>query len=119
MPAAIVSVLVGAACFSSLGLATTALIRNADAGPPVTNALILPLLFISDVFIPLGEDSPSWLEPVASIFPIIHFSEALQTAFNPFEEGSGFEWSDLGVMAIWAVVGVALAIKFFRWEPRK
>ena len=118
LPAAMFTVLLGAACFSSLGLAVTGMIRDAEAGPPITNAIVLPLLFISDVFIPLDE-APSWLEPVASVFPIIHFSKALQTAFNPFEEGAGFEWGHLAVIAIWTVAGVALAIRFFRWEPRK
>lgn len=118
MPAAIVTVLVGAACFSGLGLAVTAMIRDAEAAPPTTNAIVLPLLFISDVFIPLDE-APTWLEPVASVFPILHFSEALQTAFNPYTNGSGFEWGRLGVIAIWAVIGVLLSIRFFRWEPRK
>jgi ABC-2 type transport system permease protein len=117
LPAAIVTVLVGAACFSSLGLAVTGMIRDAEAAPPTTNAIVLPLLFISDVFIPLDE-APTWLEPVASVFPILHFSRALQTAFNPFQEGAGFEWDRLAVMAIWAVVGALLSVRFFRWEPQ-
>jgi ABC-2 type transport system permease protein len=118
LPAAILTVVVGAACFSSLGLAVTGMIRDAEAAPPTTNAIVLPLLFISDVFIPLDE-APGWLEPVASVFPIIHFSEALQTAFSPFTEGAGFEWRHLGVMAIWTIAGILLSIKFFRWEPRR
>ena len=118
LPAAIVTVLVGAACFSSLGLAATAAIRDAEAGPPVTNAIVLPLLFISDVFIPLDE-APTWLEPVASVFPILHFSQALQTAFNPFIQEAGFEWGDLAVMGAWTIAGIVLALKFFRWEPHK
>ena len=39
----------------ALGLATTAVIPNAEASPVVVNGLTLPLLFISDVFIPLRE----------------------------------------------------------------
>ena len=118
LPAAIVTTLVGAACFSSLGLAATALIRNADAGPPVTNAIVLPLLFISNVFIP-SEQAPGWLRSVADVFPVVHFSEALLTAFSPFTTGAGFSWGDLGVMALWTVAGSVLALKFFKWEPRK
>jgi ABC-2 type transport system permease protein len=118
MPAFIVAVIVGAASFSALGLALTALIPNAEAAPPITNATILPLLFISDIFIPL-EDAPQWLETVANVFPIKHYSAAMLTAFNPFETGSGFAWGDLAVVAAWGVAGVVLAIRFFSWEPRR
>ena len=118
MPAAIVTVLVGSACFSALGLAVTGLIRDAEAAPPTTNAIVLPLLFISDVFLPLDE-APKWLESVAEFFPVLHFSKALHEAFNPFVTGTGFKWGDLAVLAIWMVVGTLLAIKFFRWESRK
>ncbi len=118
MPAFVVALVVGAAAFSSLALATTAAIPNADASPAVVNAITLPLLFISDVFIPPGE-SPDWLITVADLFPIKHLSEALQTAFNPFETGSGFEFTHLAVIAAWGVGGRMMALRFFSWEPRR
>ena len=118
-PAALVTVIIGAACFSSLGIALTGAIRNGEASPAITNGTILPLMFISDIFVRIGPDAPSWLESVASIFPIIHFSRALQTAFNPLETGAGFEWGHLAVLGIWTVVGSVLALRFFSWEPRK
>ncbi len=118
MPAFVIAVVVGAATFSTLGLAVTGLIPNADASPAVVNASVLPLLFISDVFIPL-QDAPAWLTTVADIFPVRHFSLALQAAFNPFEQGSGFEWLHLGIMVAWAAGGLILAIRFFTWEPRR
>ena len=55
LPAMAVAILVGAGAFCALGMAMTAFIPNADAAPAVVNAVILPLLFISDVFIPDGE----------------------------------------------------------------
>ena len=118
MPAFVLAVIVGAATFSSLGLAVTSVIPNADASPAIVNATILPLLFISDVFIPL-QDAPVWLTSVADIFPVRHFSLALQTAFNPFQQSVGFNWDHLGIMAAWAVAGVLLAVRFFSWEPRR
>ena len=117
MPAFLVAVVVGAAAFSSLALATTAAIPNADASPAVVNAITLPLLFISDVFIPPGE-APDWLITIADLFPIKHLSLALQTAVNPFETGSGFELAHLAVMAAWGVAGLLVAVRFFSWEPR-
>lgn len=118
IPAFLFTLAVGAAAFCALGIAVTAFVPNADAAPPVVNFSILPLLFISDVFIP-DNDAPEWLRTVASFFPIKHYSEAMQTAFNPFEDGLGFEWGHLAVVAVWGVVGVIVATRFFSWEPRR
>lgn len=118
MPAFLATLIVGSACFSSLGLAVTGAIPNADASPAVVNATILPLMFVSDVFIP-DAAAPEWVRTVAGVFPIKHFSEALQTAFNPFEQGAGFSPDHLAVMGGWALAGIVLAAKFFSWEPRR
>jgi ABC-2 type transport system permease protein len=50
-PALIVSVIVGALSFCCLGYALVSVIRNEDAAQPVTQAVMLPLYFISGVFI--------------------------------------------------------------------
>ena len=116
LPAFIVTIVVGAACFSALGLALTAVIGNADASPAVVNASILPLLFLSGVFIPLN-DPNAWYVWVAKVFPIYHFTQAMLSAFlSP--SGSGFEGGHLLIMGVWAVVGLFLAVRFFSWEPK-
>ena len=118
IPAFLVTLIVGAATFCALGLAITSIIPNGDASPAIVNASILPLMFISDVFIPLN-DAPAWLTTFADIFPVRHFSLALQTAFNPFETGMGFELVHLLVMAGWMAGGLLLAVRFFSWAPRR
>lgn len=118
MPAFVSTLALGAAVFSSLGLAVTILIPNTDAAPAVINGTVLPLMFISDVFIPPGQ-APEWLIFVADIFPLKHLSEALQATFNPFETGFGFEPTHLAVMTIWGIVGLLIAGRFFSWEPRR
>jgi ABC-2 type transport system permease protein len=117
LPALIVVLVLGAAAFCALGLAVTSLVPNADAAPAVVNATILPLLFISDVFIPTA-NAPSWLTSIASAFPVIHFAEGLHTVFNPFETGSGFDPASLAVIAAWGVLGLGLAVRFFKWESQ-
>jgi ABC-2 type transport system permease protein len=117
-PAFCVTLIVGAATFCALGLAVTAMIPNADAAPAVVNASILPLLFISNVFIPT-ENAPQWLNDFASIFPVAHFASALHSTFNPFETGTGFDIKALAVIAAWGVLGIVLAARFFSWEPRR
>ena len=118
LPAFAISLLVGALAFCAMGLAVTAIVPNADAAPAIVNAIILPLLFISDIFIPLN-NAPKWLTTVSKVFPIWHFSTAMQHAFNPFEKGSGFQGTDLLIVAVWGVGSLLLAIRFFRWEPRR
>ncbi|HUF59223.1 MAG TPA: ABC transporter permease [Actinomycetota bacterium] len=113
----VATLLVGAACFSALGLAVSGMIPNADAGPPIVNAIILPLLFLSGVFIPFGKDTPRWVVLVGDIFPVRHLVDAMRESYLGLTES--FAWSDLGVMAIWAVVGVAVASRTFRWEPSR
>jgi len=117
MPAFIITLAVGAACFSSLGLAVTSIIPNADASPAVVNATILPLLFISDVFIPLNK-APKYLLTFSNLFPVKHFSHGLLQADSPCPRGSGFVSHDLIAMGIWFVVGVVLSARYFTWEPR-
>ena len=117
MPAFIVTITVGAAAFSALGLALVSFTPNAEAAPAIANATILPILFISDVFVRL-DDPPRWLDILGNIFPVKHLSEACQAAFNPFQTGSGFEWLDLAVVAAWGLAGAVLAVRFFSWYPR-
>lgn len=118
MLALIVTVLIGGASFCALGLALTAAIPNSDAAPAITNGTILPLLFISDVFIPL-QDPPGWVDFLGDIFPVKPFAEALQTSFNPYATGNGFEWDNLAVVAAWGIAGLVLALRYFSWEPRR
>ncbi|TMF13757.1 MAG: ABC transporter permease, partial [Chloroflexi bacterium] len=68
LPAFALSVVVGAAAFSALGLALASFTPNAEAAPAVANATALPILFISDVFVRL-DDPPRWLAILGDIFP--------------------------------------------------
>jgi ABC-2 type transport system permease protein len=113
----IVTLFVGAASFAALGLAVTCAVPNADAAPPVVNAAILPLLFLSGIFIPLGDDAPTWIRTVGTIFPVRHFADAFRAAYlgSPFP----FRWSDLIVIALWGIAGLIVAARFFSWEPRR
>ncbi|HEX6230358.1 MAG TPA: ABC transporter permease [Actinomycetota bacterium] len=110
------TVVVGALAFSALGLATTALVPNADAAPAIVNAIVLPLLFISGIFFPV-DDAPGWFLAIGSFFPVRPFADAMRASFYgaPF----AFEWSDVLVLALWGLAGLALATRFFTWEPRR
>jgi ABC-2 type transport system permease protein len=109
---------VAAASFCALGLAVSTLIPNADAAPAVVNATILPLLFISNVFIRL-EDPPAWMDVLAGIFPVRHFADAMLAVYSPQMAGGGLEWQDLAVIGAWGMIGVVFSLRFFSWEPRR
>jgi ABC-2 type transport system permease protein len=110
----LVMLAVGAAAFCSLGFAISSVIPNADAALPIVNVIILPLLFLSGVFIPLGNNPPAWMAWVGRIFPVRHFLSGMQAGFL----GSTFSWTDVLAVAAWGLAGLLLAIRFFRWEPR-
>ena len=66
VPALVVAFIVGTMVFSALGVAVAGLIRNQEAAPAVTNAIILPMAFISNTFIAVDESAmPRWLDVVA------------------------------------------------------
>jgi ABC-2 type transport system permease protein len=110
----VVMLVVGAAAFCALGLALSAAIPNADAAAPIVNAVILPLLFLSGIFIPFSNSTPSWILWVARVFPVRHFAVGLQAGFL----GTPFDWVDVAVVAAWGALGLLLAVRYFSWEPR-
>ncbi len=117
LPAVLVTLLVGAASFSCLGFALSAAIPSEDAAAPMANFALLPLYFLSGVFIPESE-IPAGVLDVADFFPIRHFFEAFFTPWNPLTAGAGFEWGHLAIVAAWGVAALAVAVRAFRWEPR-
>jgi ABC-2 type transport system permease protein len=118
MPDVLITLAVGAMSFSALGIALTALIPSEEAAPAITNVTVLPLYFLSGVFIPETE-IPDGVLHVADAFPIRHFFEAFFNAYVPGAGGgSGLELGHLAVVAAWGVGGVLIAIRTFSWTPR-
>jgi len=117
LPAAVVTFAVGSAAFAGLGLALAALSPTGDTAPAIANATLLPLAFVSDVFLDSG-GAPQWIRTLGDIFPLKHFVTPMQEAFSPFTTDSAWRWDDLGVLAIWGVIGGLVALRYFKWEPK-
>lgn len=117
LPGVLVTLVVGAASFACLGFAMTTIIPNSDAAPAITNAIALPLYFISGIFIPENE-IPDGVLTVADAFPVRHFFEAFFEAFDPSTTGIGIAWDQLAIVAAWGLAGLLIAARFFRWAPR-
>jgi ABC-2 type transport system permease protein len=114
IPALILVVAVGALAFCCLGFAVAAVIRSAEAAVPVVQAIVLPLYFISGVFIP-ADQIPRGLLAVADAFPIRHLALAMVALFAPH---GTLELGHLGLVALWGAAGLAVAVRRFRWVPR-
>jgi ABC-2 type transport system permease protein len=118
VPAAVVTFLVGVLSFAALGMAVAGLCPSASAASAVANAIILPMAFISDIFIPL-EDPPAWLDTLGDVLPLKPFAQSFQDAFNPAVEPPAFNWGQLALVAAWGVAGLLVALRWFRWEPAR
>lgn len=117
IPAAIVSFLLGSVTFAALGLAVGALAPTATSAPAIANIIILPLAFLSNVFIPTDQP-PAWLRIVGDIGPMKPFVEQLGSTTNPHLASLPlWDGVNLGTMAAWLAVAAFICIRYFRWLP--
>jgi len=112
-----VSIVTGAFCFSALGIAVSTFVPNEDAAPAIINFVLFPLLFISGTFGPIS--SGSALSKVATVFPMQHLNKLMQRVFNPFAAGTAIHSTDVALLILWGLVGVAVSVRRFRWEPNR
>jgi ABC-2 type transport system permease protein len=116
LPAILLALVVGAASFCCIGIALTVAIPSQDAAAAIVNALLLPLYFLSGVFIP-EDQLPDGVIAFAGLFPVRHFFDAFFDAYVP-ADGSAVSWDNLAVVALWGIACLLIATKFFRWSPR-
>jgi ABC-2 type transport system permease protein len=104
-------VALGVVCFGSLGIAFAHAIPNLDSAPAYSNAVFLPVVFISGVF--YSSDSlPRALDVAAQALPLKHVVDGLSAAIV----GASVDTATAaGVIGVWALAGIALAIRYFRW----
>ncbi len=105
---------VGVATFACLGIAFAQLIPNFDAAPAYTNAVFLPLIFISGVFYS-SETMPRVLEIIADVLPLKHVIDGLHAAIVT-GEGLGATADSLAILVGWFAIGAWAVTRRFRWE---
>jgi ABC-2 type transport system permease protein len=115
--AMVLTVIVGVLCFSSVGLAATVLVGSTDVALPMAYGSLLPLCFVSDVFLPTG-GVPTWLSTATSVFPVKHLADALESIFVATPGSAVLSGTDLWMMFGWAAGALAITVLFFQWEPR-
>lgn len=108
-------ILLGTLTLAACGFLLAALVPNARAVGAVGLMFLFVLSFASDVFI--GGGGPDWLSTFGSLFPLKHLQNALADAWDP--GGPVMDWVHYLVLLAWAAGAAALAVRFFRWEPRR
>ena len=112
--ALIVFVVLGVIAFGSLGIAFAHLIPNFDAAAAYVNAVFLPVIFISGVFYST-KSLPEVFKVIAVALPLKHVIDGLHGAIVS-HQGLGDHLTALAVVAGWAVAGLFLTVRFFRWD---
>ncbi|MGD6746192.1 ABC transporter permease [Streptomyces sp. BH106] len=111
-PFAVLLLLVlGTAAFSGLGLLMAGTLK-AEATLAAANLVFLLLLVGGGVIVPLDK-FPDAAQSVLGLLPISALSGGLR---DVLQHGAAMPWGDLGILAVWAVVGLGAAGRFFRWE---
>jgi ABC-2 type transport system permease protein len=101
----------GTAAFSGLALLLAGTLR-AEATLAAANLLYLVMLGIGGVLFPLTK-FPAAAQPILRLLPAGALSTGLRSVL---QYGTGLPARDLLVLVVWAVAGIALAARFFRWE---
>ncbi len=111
-----IAVTVGTLAFACIGYAVAGMIGNPDAAQPVVQATMMPLYFISGIWIPTDQ-LPHGLRTIAAIFPIEHLAAATHLASVRGSFSSALAPTDLLVLAAWAFAAVIFATRRFSWLP--
>ncbi|WP_222919555.1 ABC transporter permease [Natrinema sp. SYSU A 869] len=114
-PLLIPYVLVGVVCFCGVGAMLGSYTDSQDGAVAASNAIGLPLLFLSETFISLSQ-LPSWFEPLVNLSPLTYFARGVRAATysgaeTPTVAGIDPAFANLGILAILAVLAFALGAR--------
>jgi ABC-2 type transport system permease protein len=108
---AVALLLVGTAAFSGLALLLAGTVR-AEATLAAANLLYLVMLGLGGVVFPLSK-FPAGIQPGLRLLPAGALADGLRMVLS---HGGGLPGRDLLVLGAWAVAGITVAARTFRWE---
>jgi ABC-type multidrug transport system permease subunit len=106
-------VMLGATTFAGLGLLVASRARTLEAVSGLMNLVMLPMWMLSGIFFS-SERFPDAVQPLIKVLPLTSLNEALR---GVMQEGAALAdlLPQIGLLAGWAVVSFALALRWFRW----
>ncbi|HVA30080.1 MAG TPA: ABC transporter permease [Gaiellaceae bacterium] len=113
----LVALVIGAAAFAAMGLGLTGFVRSAEGSSAVVNFVYLPMAIISGTFF-TPKEYPTFLRAIADILPLTYFTKLTRDVMVRHHH----IWSETGSLAVvllWGAIGLAAAVRGFRWQPRE
>ena len=106
-------VVFGTATFLAMGFALSSFASTVETYGAISNLAFFPMMLLSGVYFRL-DGAPQWLQNAVMVLPLSPYLRLLRSVFN---DGAGLEGHavGLGILAVWAVLCFALAVKRFRW----
>ena len=110
-----IAAILGSAIFIALGFAIAGYAKNEQVVPAIANIVVLPMMFLSGIFFS-RDNMPGWLHAISNLLPLTYVTDAIRSisldGMHLWNIGG-----DLLGMIVWLAIMVALAVRFFHWEP--
>jgi ABC-2 type transport system permease protein len=113
----VLAVVLGAAMFAALGVATASLIHSSEGSSAVVNFVLLPMAFLTGAFGPTRH-YPSVLRAIGDALPLKYFVDIVNAVYL---HGHAL-WTKpaaVGVLAAWGATGLVVSALKLRWEPHE
>jgi ABC-2 type transport system permease protein len=114
---ALLLALFGAMVFIALGQAIASIAPTSQASAAIGQCIYFPLMFISNLFMPL-EMMPSWIGNIARWNPAYMLVDLVRPALVSIPANQA-AWLNLTGLLIYGLLGMMIAARFFRWEPKR
>ena len=106
-------VVLGTATFLAMGFALSSLASTVETYGAIANLAFFPMMLLSGVYFRL-DNAPKWLQNAVLVLPLSPYLRVMRAVFNDGASLAG-HGVGLAILAAWAVVAFAVAVKRFRW----
>ena len=119
----VVLVVVGTICSTILGIAFSTVPKSGRGASAVVSPIVIILQFFSGVFF-VFTTLPKWMQDFAALFPLKWLTQGMRSVFLPdsFATQEVAKSWETGrtylVLAIWLILGTAIALRKFRWAEK-
>ena len=105
---------IGTCAFTGIAMLAASRAKTLEGVSGITNLIMIPMWLLSGTFFSY-ERFPAVLQPIIKVLPLTAFNDALRLVVN---DGASLPstWMQLLILALWAVLPFAAALKLFRWQ---